>query len=162
MVVLAPMALMVMTLGAGSALAAGRGAAETCVTAGYRAGSAAFDMCVARISGDDPLAALEGGDTAAHGNGKQARPAETPDPLAVMAPAKPPAAGVLPVIAPPRETLPSSFSAPPVMAPPPATGAGGPPPAPAGGTGWWPAAPTPPTLPAIVSPTPPSWNFGTQ
>lgn len=159
MVVLAPMALMVMTLGAGSALAAGRGAAETCVTAGYRAGSAAFDMCVARISGDDPLAALESGDTAAHGNGKQARPAETPDPLAVMAPAKPPVAGVLPVITPTRETLPSSFNAPPTMGAPPS-----PPPAPAGagGTGWWPAAPTPPTLPAIVSPTPPSWNFGTQ
>jgi hypothetical protein len=43
----------------GPAWAAGRSAADICVNAGYRAGTVAFQACMTRVSGDDPLQALE-------------------------------------------------------------------------------------------------------
>jgi hypothetical protein len=110
LVVLAPLALM--ALGVDAAQAAGRGAADTCAVAGYRAGTAAFDMCVARVSGDDPLSALEPGDSGTHGDGARKPAGMAPDPLAVMAPAKTPVAVPLPRIDTPREEMPASFNTP--------------------------------------------------
>lgn len=55
---LLPVAAAVIAL-AGPAWAAGRSAADICVNAGYRAGTVAFEACMTRVSGDDPLQALE-------------------------------------------------------------------------------------------------------
>ncbi|MGE5514791.1 MAG: hypothetical protein ACM31D_03115 [Bacteroidota bacterium] len=146
------------------AMAAGRPVAETCVNAGYRAGTAAFDMCVARVGGDDPLSALDGGELSAHGD-KSGHKAATPDPLAATTPARPvaPIAGVtVPTV---REDLPASFNAPTVWGQPVAPSVPPPPPSsppPPPQNSWWPTPPTAPTLPSVTAPTTPMWNFGSQ
>lgn len=156
-----PMALMMLT--PALAMAAGRPVAETCINAGYRAGSAAFDMCVARIGGDDPLAALEGGELSAHADKSDRRAAE-PDPLAAITPARPtlPTGVALPTAT--REELPASFNTPTGMPQSaiPATPSPAPSPTPWNQGGTWPTPPTAPTFPAVTAPTPPWWNFGSQ
>lgn len=164
----APLALMM--LAPALAVAGGRPASETCVNAGFRAGSVAFDTCVARVGGDDPLAALEGNELSAHGDTKAEKPGEA-NPLAAMTPAR----QVVPGVALPRqdarEELPASYNtptvfgmpAPPPPAPPPSWPGGG-----GGGGGGapgaapWPTPPTAPTLPSVVAPNVPLWNFGNQ
>lgn len=165
---LAPLALMM--LAPAAVWAAGR-AAETCVSAGYRVGTAAFDTCVARVGGDDPLAALEGGALSAHadkGSDKGTHKPGEANPLTALAPARPAVPTAVLPQQPAREELPLSFNTPGavIAAPPPPSlpggGGGGPSPAPAGSGGWWPTAPTAPTLPAVVGPNVPVWNFGGQ
>lgn len=137
--------------------AAGRPAGETCVNAGYRVGSAAFDMCVARIGGDDPLAALEGGELSGHSEGS--RKAGTPaDPLGAIQPAKPLQPGMVPHLPAPHDELPQSFNSPTVLGGMPPS----PPPAPPGQGGWGPTPPTAPTWPVVMPPNLPGWNFGAQ
>ncbi|MGE5504788.1 MAG: hypothetical protein ACM31L_10225 [Actinomycetota bacterium] len=53
-----PLMIPVLLLAAGTAAAGGRSAGEVCVGAGFRVGTAAFTSCIARVEGDDPLAAL--------------------------------------------------------------------------------------------------------
>lgn len=142
-----------------AAHAAGRTAAETCITAGYRAGSAAFDMCVARVGGDDPLAALEGGELSGHANKGEHRKAGDPDPLAAVAPARSTVPSGVITVPQARDELPASFNTPSTLpqAPPPSL----PPSSPNQGA-LWPTPPTAPTFPAVVAPTVPMWNFGNQ
>lgn len=143
------------------AVAAGRPVAETCVNAGYRVGTAAFDMCVARVGGDDPLAALDGGELSAHGD-QSGHKAAASAPLAAVTPARPllPAPEItVPAV---REDLPASFNAPMAWGQPvvPST-----PPqslSPQPQNSWWPTPPTAPTLPSVTGPTTPLWNFGSQ
>ncbi|MGE5476063.1 MAG: hypothetical protein ACM3Q1_05375 [Bacteroidales bacterium] len=153
---LAPMALMV-TLPL-MAQAAGRPAAETCFNAGYRMGTVGFDMCVARVGGDDPLSALEGGELAAHGDKGARRPNEI-DPLAAVVPGqpRPQVAGAAVPLSPAREEIPASFNTPTPVPAPPAPPPYSAPSAPPMGPTW----PTPPTMPQVTPPTPP-WNFGSQ
>lgn len=116
---------------------------------------------------DDPLAALEGGELGLHANKKAAKTGGVA-PLAAVTPAHPALNGALPRPE-TREELPASYNAPtvfgmPVPPPPPASwpgggSTGGPPPT---TSGLWPTPPTAPTLPAVVAPTVPVWNFGTQ
>lgn len=151
---MAPLALLALV--PATALAGGR-AAETCVNAGYRAGTAAFDTCVVRMSGDDPLSALEGGQLSAYGDGKPDRPAGEASPLAAMSPARAVSpTAVLPQRSPPPE-MPASFNTPTVLEParPPNLPGGGDPPA--SPAGWWPMAPTPPTMPSVTMPG--GWTF---
>ncbi|MCR6631077.1 MAG: hypothetical protein NVV74_14090 [Magnetospirillum sp.] len=165
MSVLAPTALMVLAATLGTAWAAGRGTAETCINAGYRMGSPAFDMCVARMSGDDPLAALEGGQLDGRSEGK---PADSDlDPLGAITAAKPPAMdGMLPALTGGREEMPASFSNPPMLGGVPTLPGNGPAtpstPSPSPGGFTWPTPPTAPTLPSVVAPNVPIWNFGAQ
>lgn len=147
------------------AWAAGRPATETCVNAGYRVGSTGFDMCVARMGGDDPLAGLESGQLGSHGDGER-KPAEV-DPLAAIVPARPPLPGGAVTVPAVREDLPASFNAPSVWAPAPLGSGlsslpGAPSPSPVGQGTWWPTPPTAPTLPAVVAPNAPLWNFDSQ
>lgn len=156
--VVAPVALMM--LAPAVSLAGGRPVAETCINAGYRSGSVAFDMCVARLSGDDPLAALEGGELNAHAEKVGDRKPEA-DPLASVAPVRTPTPTVIAVPSTPmREDMPASFNTSPGLAPPA-------PSAPVTTPSWgqgpiWPTPPTAPTLPIINAPNLPAWNFGAQ
>lgn len=167
---MAPLALALMT--STVAVAGGRPVTETCVNAGFRPGTPAFETCVVRVGGDDPMAALEGGELGARADVQAADAAadKSGDPLAAMVPAKPPLPGVTVPVAPAREEVPASFNTPTRVGGLPPTlpgggGGGGLNPAPVGG-GWWPTAPTAPTLPGPVSPTVPgtvpAWNFGGQ
>lgn len=167
----------VFALAAPPAMAAGVGAASICTSAGFRAGTASFDMCVARFTGDDPLSALEPAETEpvpVVGNG-------APDPVEdalgalegervkpAVAPVRPPrrdgefpasAGGGLPGGGLPGGELPPSTvppSAPPLSAPP-ASG-----PLPGGGSVTAPTAPTAPTPPEIntFTVTMPAWTWG--
>lgn len=154
--VVAPVALMM--LAPVVAAAAGRPAAETCVNAGYRMGSTAFDMCVARIGGDDPLAALEGGEL--EGRAVPGRKPAEADPLSAIVPAKPAAPAMVPHLPAVPGEMPASFNAPTVVGAMPAPPVPAAPPA--GPGGWWPTPPTAPTWPAVTPPTLPGWNFGSQ
>lgn len=169
---MAPLALMVLAPALALALAGGRPASETCVNAGFRMGSAAFDTCVARVGGDDPLAALEGGELAARADkdGKAPKAGEA-SPLAAMTPTRQTVPGMVLPRPDAREELPASYNAPAVYgmpAPPPppswpgggGNGGGGGSPTPS--TGMWPTPPTAPTLPSVVAPNVPAWNFGNQ
>lgn len=166
---MAPLALMVLV--PATVWAAGR-AAETCVSAGYRVGTAAFDTCVARVGGDDPLSALEGGALSVQADKGHAdkgdRKAAEANPLTALTPARPAVPTAVLPVQPAREELPLSFNTPSPMAappppPPPGGGNSGAPPSPSAGFGgWWPTAPTAPTLPAVVGPNVPAWNFGGQ
>ncbi|CAA7619432.1 hypothetical protein [Magnetospirillum sp. UT-4] len=138
------------------AWAAGRGAAEICAGAGFRAGTAAFDLCVGRMAGDDPLAALDEGERVPV-SGPGAEPVGD-EALGQLAPPAPP---VLPGLRLPasREDLPPSFSTPavtpsapplPPVSPPANAPPGNPPP-----------GPTPPTLPGFRV-TFPTLPFGGQ
>ncbi|HLO76871.1 MAG TPA: hypothetical protein VK196_10505 [Magnetospirillum sp.] len=155
---MAPVALMM--LSPAVAMAAGRSVTDTCVNAGYRQGTAAFDMCVARVGGDDPLAALEGAQLGAHGDAKVRAPSSKPgsvDALRAVVPAQnhPITAPVMP---PGHEEMPPSFD----MAPSLGIGGGMPDggvPAPPAPSAWW---PTPPASPVLFPPAQPGWNFGAQ
>lgn len=156
--VVAPLALLM--LAPAVTLAGGRPVAETCINAGYRSGTAAFDMCLSRLSGDDPLAALEGGELNAHAD-KAGDNTPEADPLASVAPVRTATPTVMAVPSvPQREEIPASFNTSPGLAPPA-------PPAPAPTPPWaqgptWPTPPTAPTLPIINAPNLPAWNFGAQ
>lgn len=156
--VVAPLALLM--LAPAVSLAGGRPVGETCVNAGYRSGTPAFDMCVTRLSGDDPLAALEGGELNAHADKKRdAMP--DPDPLASVAPVRSAAPTMIAVpSAPAREEMPASFNASSGFTPPAPPAAPPSPPWSQGPT--WPTPPTPPTLPIVNAPNLPGWNFGAQ
>lgn len=163
----APMALMM--LAPALAMAAGRPAVETCINAGYRAGSAAFEMCVARVGGDDPLSALEGGELSGHADKAERKAAES-DPLATVAPVRTvvPPGVVVPTAT--REELPASFNTPSGLPPsaipatpsPPSWGQGPWGPGGGGQGATWPTPPTAPTFPVVTAPNWPGWNFGSQ
>lgn len=130
-------------------LAAGRPASEICTNAGFRMGSTAFDMCVARVSGDDPLAALEETGALDELNDGM-RPKDEADPLSTMVPPKLPVAAPIRLPAPATEALPPSFN----------TGVTPLPASPNWGVGGeWVGSPAP-TLPGTAWPTNPWWNFG--
>lgn len=165
--VMAPLALMV--LAPALAWAGGRPASETCVSAGFRLGTAAFDTCVAQ-GGGDPLAALEGGELGARADkdGKTPRVDEA-NPLAAMTPPRQVISGAVTPRQDAREELPASYNTPTVFgmpAPPPPPpswpGGGGSGGSPTPSAGIWPTPPTAPTLPSVAAPNVPAWNFGNQ
>jgi hypothetical protein len=150
-------------------MAAGRSAGEVCSDAGFRPGTANFQMCVSQIEGDDPLAGLEDGldDERVSANAKPAGMLDVP---AVPEPGKPavapikppvrdgefPASGSLSAGLPGGEAPPSAPppSAPPPMAPPPSM--------PSGGGFVQPTPPTPPTPPDTFTVPSPAWTWGGQ
>lgn len=168
-------------LAAAPAAAGGVGAETICSNAGFRLGTVSFQTCVSRVSGDDPLAALETADAervpVAAPEG-EARPlvGDTLDLLeservkAEVAPVRPPvrggefpavagASGPVPGGGLPGGGLPGGGvpggDLPGGGAPPPSAP---PPPPPAGGGGFFitpPTAPTPPTPPTL-----PAWMWG--
>jgi hypothetical protein len=83
-----PLMIPVLLLAAGTAVAGGRSPGEVCMGAGFRVGTTDFSSCVARVEGDDPLAALL--PMAREGRGDAAKPGEadegsaTADPTAVQ------------------------------------------------------------------------------
>lgn len=150
-------------------LGAGRSAGEVCANAGYRSGTAAFDTCVARIEGDDPLSGLEQNLEDERVPAK-AKPATAIDALVIPEPGKP---AVAPIKPPARDVelpavaggafitgVPSGEASapPPPAAPPPSS----PPPSlPGGGGITQPIPPTPPEINTFTV-TVPAWTWGGQ
>lgn len=131
------------------------GPAEICSNAGYRVGSAAFDMCVARFTPDDPLADLDR--AMADGEAEGDRPPA--DFLTGLEQARGEAA-LVPIEPLHRDgELPASTPTPAFGSAPVNGGAGSPPsqPAPSAPPSMtMPTAPTPPTFPSF---TMPSWMW---
>lgn len=139
--------------------AAGRPASLVCSDAGFRPGTANFDICVSRIEGDDPLAGLEQSldDERIPAEGKPVRD----DALVIPEPGRP---AVAPVKPPVRDgefpsVTGSNFSGPPPAEPPPPVA----PPPPSYNNGGM-TMPTPPTAPEITTftITVPAWTWGGQ
>lgn len=181
--------LLVMTTILAAAATTGQawaGAAEICTNAGYRVGSAAFDLCLARVTPDDPLAELD-----AALDSEEAVSAPASDPLDLfeapislrgergkvdLAPITPPRRDdKLPPSTQPVgfDHLPGAGAGngaappPPTSQLPPSTPVQPPPSAPGGGmtTPTAPTSPTAPTAPNAPSFSPfsftmPSWNWG--
>ncbi|HTH15939.1 MAG TPA: hypothetical protein VL974_04740 [Magnetospirillum sp.] len=155
--VLAPTAF-VLLVSATSAWAGGRSASETCLAAGYHMGGPGFDACLAQANGADPLAALQGGELSAHGDGKARRGG---DPLSGIMPTKTDIMGAPLRLPAQREELPASFNAAPYWGSAPSVPSAptpSPSPFPPPSNNW----PTPPTAPTL--PTPPTlpWGMGGQ
>lgn len=167
-------------LAAVPALAAGAGPASICSNAGFRAGTASFDMCVANVGGDDPLSALEPAEAErvpVDGAGNVIAPAN--DALGALdgdrikpavAPVRPPKRDgeFQSVTGPggfPGGTVPNGGGLPDGDVPPPNNRPSAPPPSaplPGGGFVTAPTAPTAPTPPQFnaFTVTMPAWNWG--
>lgn len=145
--------------------AAGLGAAGICTGAGFRVGTASFEMCLSRVAADDPLAALEISDDISRAPISGER-SEDDDALAALEHGK--GVGIPVVRVPSRHDDIQSFGGKTSFTvgggPVPGNPGGGPiPGAPSEAGFMTPTAPTVPAMPQIITPFGgnfAAWNFG--